>query len=158
MTDEPEPRTDHPLVGGPSRARIFWRGLTARCPICGSAKIVRRYFSLVPRCPRCGLRFSRLEGHWSGDIGINTIVTFSLLYGVLLGGTLAMWGDVNIAALAITAGVVTVVFPIAFIPVAKTLWTAIDCMMRPVSADEIDPDYRRTLAPTAGSTGRPGHP
>jgi hypothetical protein len=92
---------------------------------------------MVERCPGCGLRFRRLEGHWSGDIGINTIVTFSLLWLVLVGGTLAMWGHVNIVALAIAAAFVTFVFPLLFMPFAKTLWVAVDVIMRPVEPDEL---------------------
>ena len=93
-------------------------------------------------CPRCGLRFTRLEGQWSGDIGINTIVTFSLLYVVLLGGTLLMWGDVRVGLLAVIAAVVVLVFPVLFVPVAKTLWLAIDLVMRPIQPDEVDPAWR----------------
>jgi len=94
---------------------------------------------MVERCPGCGLRFRRLEGHWSGDIGINTIVTFSLLWVVLVGGTVAMWGHINVAALAVAAVCVTFIFPILFVPFAKTLWVAVDVIMRPVEPTELEP-------------------
>jgi hypothetical protein len=94
---------------------------------------------MVERCPRCGLRFRRLEGHWSGDIGINTIVTFSLLWLVLIVGTLVMWGHINYWALGLSAGFVTFVFPIMFVPFARTLWVAVDVVMRPVQAEELEP-------------------
>jgi uncharacterized protein (DUF983 family) len=125
----------------PSRARLFGRALTRRCPVCGSRGIYRGYFRLRERCPRCGLRFERLAGHWSGDIGINTIVSFALLWAVLLGGTLVMWGNLNVAALVIAATLAAVVFPVLFVPFAKALWVAIDLTMRPLSADELDPGY-----------------
>jgi hypothetical protein len=92
---------------------------------------------MVERCPGCGLRFRRLEGHWSGDIGINTVVTFALLWLVMLGGTLVTWGHVNYVAIGITAGLVVFVFPVFFMPFAKTLWVAIDVIMRPVEVDEL---------------------
>jgi uncharacterized protein (DUF983 family) len=148
---EPAGPAHEPDAGGwasPSPGRVLWRGLTRRCPVCGATRIFRNYFTLLPRCPRCGLRFRRLEGHWSGDIGINTIVSFTLLFFVLLGGTLLMWGDLNVMALAIAATAVTLVFPVAFVPVAKTLWTAIDVMMRPVEPDELDPGYLAGLRRT----------
>jgi len=106
--------------------------------MCGETRVTRGYFRLKPACPRCGLRFTRLEGQWSGDIGINTIVTFTLLYVVLLGGTLLMWGDVRVGLLAALSAAVVLVFPVLFVPFAKTLWLAIDLAMRPVQADEID--------------------
>ena len=120
----------------PSRMRLLVRGLTGRCPICGETRIRQGYFRLKETCPRCGLRFTRLEGQWSGDIGINTIVTFTLLYLVLVGGTLVMWGDIRVGTLAVVATLVVLVFPVAFVPFAKTLWLAIDLIMRPVQADE----------------------
>jgi uncharacterized protein (DUF983 family) len=134
---------------GPGRLRLLLRGLTRRCPVCGELHIFSGYFRLKPSCPRCGLTFNRLEGQWSGDIGINTIVSFSLLYVVLLGGTLLMWGAVNVRVLASVAAAVVLVFPVLFVPFAKTLWLAIDLVMRPVQADEVAVSYRRT-APRSG--------
>ena len=34
-------------------------------------------------CHRCGLTFERIEGHWIGAIGINTIVSFGILLASL---------------------------------------------------------------------------
>ena len=129
-TQEPS-RTPAPLA--------LWRGVTKRCAYCGSGHLFRRWFTMVERCPRCGLGFRRLEGHWSGDIGINTIATFSLLWLVLIGGTLAMWGHINYVGLGVAAALVTFVFPVLFVPFAKTLWVAIDVIMRPVHPDELAP-------------------
>jgi uncharacterized protein (DUF983 family) len=114
--------------------------------VCGERRIFAGYFRLRERCPRCGLRFARLEGQWSGDIGINTIVTFSLLYLVLLGGTLVMWGHLNVVALAVAAAFVTLVFPVLFVPVAKTLWVAVDLAMRPLEPGELSADYEASGA------------
>jgi uncharacterized protein (DUF983 family) len=133
---------------GPSRMRLLLRGLSRRCPVCGETRIRQGYFRLKESCPRCGLRFTRLDGQWSGDIGINTIVTFSLLYVVLLGGTLLMWGDLKVGLLAGAAAGVVLVFPVLFVPVAKTLWLAIDLIMRPPQPDEFEvPVDRNGSAP-----------
>jgi uncharacterized protein (DUF983 family) len=121
------------------------RGLIRRCPVCAERAIFTGYFRLRETCPRCGLRFARLEGHWSGDIGINTIISFTLLYVVLLGGTLVMWGDVNVALLGALTATVAVVFPIAFVPFAKTLWVAIDLAMRPLEPGEINENHREDV-------------
>jgi uncharacterized protein (DUF983 family) len=130
------------------------RGLTKRCAHCGSGHLFRRYFQMVERCPRCGLRFHRQEGQWSGDIGANTIVTFGLLWAVLVIGSLLTWNDPNIALLAALAVLVVVAVPPFFVPYAKTLWLAVDVLMRPVEPDELvgdEPD-RPGGAPTGTSS------
>lgn len=129
--------------GGPTRPpalRTLLRGLSKRCPNCGSGHLFRRYFTMVERCPRCGLRFHRQEGQWSGDIGANTIVTFFLLWVVLVIGSLVTWNDPNLALLAGLSLAIVVVFPAFFVPHAKTLWVAVDILMRPVEPDELDPE------------------
>lgn len=124
----------------PPFVRTMARGLTKRCANCGSGHLFRRYFQMVDRCPGCGLRFHRQEGQWSGDIGANTIVTFGLLWVVLVIGSLLTWNDPNVALLAVLAVVVVVAFPPFFVPYAKTLWLAVDVLMRPVEPDElVDP-------------------
>jgi uncharacterized protein (DUF983 family) len=130
-------RTRGPLAPNPpSRGKMFARGLVRHCPWCGSGHLFHAYFKLDHHCPRCGLRFQRLEGQWSGDIGINTIVTFGLLYVTLMVGVIAFWGRINITALAVSGAFIVFVFPALFVPFAKTLWLAIDLMMRPAEADE----------------------
>lgn len=125
-----------PAPNAPTRGRMFARGLVRHCPWCGSGHLFRRYFSLKDDCPRCGLRFQRLDGQWSGDIGINTVVTFGLLYVTLMFGVIVFWNRINIAALAVSGALIVTVFPALFVPFAKTLWLAIDLMMRPAEIDE----------------------
>ena len=141
----------------PTRVRLFRRGLVRHCPVCGSGHLFEHYFKLKPQCPHCGLRFQRLEGQWSGDIGINTIVTFGLLYVVLMVGVIGFGGRVNVGALAAVGIAVVLVFPVAFVPFAKTLWLAIDLMMRPVEAAEFASDAAATpdRSSVAGSAPRP---
>lgn len=127
-------------VGGPQRpplVRTMVRGLTKRCANCGSGHLFRGYFTMVERCPRCGLKFHRQEGQWSGDIGANTIVTFAILWVVLVIGTLLTWNDPKLPLLAGLAVLVVVAFPPFFVPYAKTLWVAVDVLMRPVEPDEL---------------------
>lgn len=93
------------------------------------------------RCPRCGLRFERIEGHWSGDLGINTIVSFGALFLTLVIGFAVTYPDVPGVLLFACAIAVAVVVPLAFFPFSKTLWLAIDLMMRPLEPGEVDPVY-----------------
>jgi uncharacterized protein (DUF983 family) len=126
----------------PSPRRLWWRGLTRRCPVCGQGHLFRRWFTMIERCPRCGLRFERTEGHWTGDLGINTIVSFGALLIVLLGGFLISYPDTSAAALLAASAVTAVVAPIAFFPFSKTIWLAIDLQLRPPEDDEVSEPYR----------------
>jgi hypothetical protein len=98
-----------------------------------------RWFDLVEDCPRCGLHFERIEGHWMGAIGLNTVLAFAVLLFVVVGGLIVTGasGDWKpIVAALVTAGVV----PIILSPTCRTLWTAIDIAMRPLGEDEVDWD------------------
>ena len=97
---------------------------------------------MVERCPRCGLRFERIEGHWSGDLGINTIVSFGALFLTLIVGFAVTYPDVPGVALFLAAVGVAAVVPLVFFPFSKTIWLAIDLIMRPLEPDEVKPEYR----------------
>ncbi|HZM41533.1 MAG TPA: hypothetical protein VFB94_20590, partial [Acidimicrobiales bacterium] len=76
-SDEPQPLTI-PL--------LLRRGLALRCPLCGSGGLFRHWFTIVERCPRCGFRLERIEGHWLGALGMNTTVSFAaVLVAVIVG-------------------------------------------------------------------------
>ena len=92
---------------------------------------------MVDRCPRCTLRFERVEGHWIGAIGLNTMVSFAALLIVVAGGTALTAPTVPLAPLMTVAVGTSLVFPIVFQPVSRTLWTAIDLSIRPLESDEL---------------------
>jgi len=119
------------------RGRAMGRGLLRRCPRCGAGGLFHRWFTMVDRCPRCGLRFERIEGHWLGAIALNTVVTEAVFGVVLVGMILATWPDPP-WGLILGAGVTAnIAVPLVFYPVSKTLWTAIDLVMRPMELDEL---------------------
>ena len=96
---------------------------------------------MAERCPRCGLRFERVEGHWTGALGINTIVSFGSLLLVMLIIFLTTQPDVPAGLLLGMALVVAIVVPVAFFPLSKTLWLAIDLQMRPPGPAEVDESF-----------------
>jgi uncharacterized protein (DUF983 family) len=114
------------------------RGLTRRCPACGAGGIFRAHFSMRDRCPRCGLVFERIEGQWLGSLGINTMLTFALLFVVTVSGVFATAPDVAVTPLVLAALAIAIVFPTAFFPYSRTFWLAIDLLMRPPTTDELD--------------------
>lgn len=91
---------------------------------------------MAERCPTCGFTFERIEGHWLGALGMNTIVSFAALFVVLLAGFVITYPDFPVGTL-IGVGVATaIIAPLAFFPVSRTLWTAIDLLMRPLDDRE----------------------
>jgi uncharacterized protein (DUF983 family) len=126
---------------------MLWRGITKRCPVCGSGGLFRRWFTIVDNCPRCGFRLERIEGHWIGALGMNTVVSFgAVLVAVVVTFVVTYSDDSAVAAVAAIV-VVAVVVPLVFYPVSKTLWSAIDLAMRPLEPDDdVDP---RWLPPTS---------
>jgi hypothetical protein len=97
---------------------------------------------MLERCPRCGLRFQRIEGHWTGDLGINTIVSFAALFVTLVVGIVLTYPNIPGVALFAAAVGVAVLVPLVFYPFSKTIWVAVDLMMRPLEPDELPPARR----------------
>lgn len=121
----------------PSAARTLLRGLARRCPRCGSSRVFRRWLWMVERCPGCGLRFSRVSGHWTGAVGLNLFVTEAAFAAVLLAALVATWPDPPYGWILVAGLATTVVVPLVAHPFTKTVWTAIDLLMRPLELDEI---------------------
>ena len=122
-------------------SRIVLRGLLRRCPTCGGGRLFRRWFVMVDRCPTCDLQFERIEGHWIGSLGINTTVIMATMLIVLLSVTLIAYPSSPTTALLITEISIALFGPFLFFPSSRTLWTAIDVLMRPLRFGEIDPRF-----------------
>jgi uncharacterized protein (DUF983 family) len=116
--------------------RLLWRGVTKRCPVCAERHLFRRWFSMVDTCPRCGLRFEREQGGFIGAIGMNTIVSFFAMLVVLVTSFVATYPDPPVTPILIAVVSVAVIMPLAFFPVSKTLWVAVDLAMRPLEPGE----------------------
>ena len=122
--------------------RLLSRGLRRRCPLCGGGQLFETFFRVRPRCPRCNFPIHREEGHWLGAIGINTIVTFTLLFLTMVTSFLLTIEDRRAAAVLVPSFLVAGLVPVLFFGTSHTLWSAIDLAMRPVEpADDIDPRY-----------------
>ena len=125
----------------PRPSRLYGRALRKRCPVCGQGHLFRHWTTMIERCPRCGLRFERVEGHWTGALGINTVVSFGSLLLVMLVIFWTTQPDVPAGFLLGSALMVALVVPVAFFPLSKTLWLAIDLQMRPPGPDEVHPPF-----------------
>ncbi len=126
---------------GVSNLRLLGRGLAVSCPVCGSRGTHASFTKMKDRCDVCTLRFERIEGHSIGYVGINTIVTFAVVFLVLIAGTFLTAPDIPTVALTVAAVIPAVAIPILFAPSSHTLWTAIDLIMRPLEPGEVDPRF-----------------
>lgn len=100
-------------------------------------------------CHRCGLRFEREEGYWVGALIINTTVTFGTFLVVFVGGILITWPEVPWVVIGVITVVANGAIPIAFYPVSKTLWMALELGWHPLEDGEIEAASARTSAPSA---------
>lgn len=124
-----------PLTTG----RLLRRGLTRRCPLCGAGGSFTSYFSMRERCPRCNLRFDRIDGQRAGALGMNTIVTFGMLAVVVVGGLVLTYPEFDLSILLPAAVAVALLVPVLFYPFSRTLWNSIDLAMRPIEpGDDVD--------------------
>ena len=122
----------------PSRATLLKRGLLVQCPACGGRGNFPGFFSMREQCGACGLTFERIAGHWTGAIGISIILSFPALAIVMVGGLIATAPDFKVWSIIIAGVCVGIFFPILIFPLTRTLWTALDIMMRPLRPDEVD--------------------
>lgn len=74
----------------------------------------------------------------TGDIGVNTVVSFAVLFVVLLTGALTTGGRDGIGLFIAIGLAVTLLFPLWFFPRSKTLWLAIDLTTTPPTQDEFE--------------------
>lgn len=130
MSPEPEKQ--------PSTRRLLGRGLVRACPACGAFKQFRWWLKMNEQCHRCGLTFERIEGHWIGAIGMNTIVSFGILLLSLVVSFVVTFPDFPVVPLMVWHTLLAVLVPILFFPFSRTLWTAIDIAMRPLEPHEVD--------------------
>ena len=115
------------------------RGLFGRCPVCGSRHLFRRWFTMTERCPDCSLLFERVDGHWIGAIGVNTVVVMGLMLIVLFATTMLTYPDPIPFALLGVEVAIAGLGPLIFFPASRTLWSAMDLLMRPLKFGEVDP-------------------
>jgi uncharacterized protein (DUF983 family) len=124
----------------PPLLTLLARALRGQCPNCGVGRVMRSWFTINQRCAACGLRFERggeeEHDYWLGAYTLNFIVTELVLAVALLIALRATWPDPPWKLLLVGGGVLMVVTPIAFYPVSKALWLAIDLVFRPAQAED----------------------
>ena len=113
------------------------RGFTRSCPRCGQGKIFASFFRLRTNCPRCGFRFEREEGYWTGAMIVNIAVCelwFAILFVTAIVATLP---DIAWLPLLGVALVTNGILPVAFYPWSKTIWMALDVYLHRDTGDDL---------------------
>jgi uncharacterized protein (DUF983 family) len=137
QTPQPGPDSGS-LYQTPRWRTLMFRGATRACPACGKRGLFGWKVTIVEDCPRCGLHFERIEGHWIGAIGMNTIFSFFMIMLTLIVGLVSTFPDFPVKELVLFSVAVAIIHPILFQPTAQTLWSAVDMLMRKLEPNEVD--------------------
>ncbi len=122
-----------------SPRRMLLRGAAKRCAVCGGGRLFRRWFDMADRCPTCGYRFEREEGFFLGAYVMNLAIAQGLVILLAVVPAIVLLdGDPSASLRPVVAGglVGAVLAPLFFYPWSKTLWVAIELIMRPLPASE----------------------
>ena len=128
----------------PGPVRSVARALIRRCPWCGQGRLFRRWFRIVERCPRCGLRFEREEGAFLGAMALNYGVAGLVFMALLIGWMVVDSPDVRVVPLVVTCMIVTAAVVLLFYPFSKTLWAAVDLLLNRMDRGDAE-SFRRPL-------------
>jgi uncharacterized protein (DUF983 family) len=120
-------------------ARDFSRALLLRCPNCGSGKVLKSWFTLQHRCAKCGIRLERGEtdDYFLGGMFFNIMLAELLFALVLLIVVIAMWPNVPWAGVEYSLIIAMIAAPIVLYPVSRLMWLALDLLLRPPDAAEM---------------------
>lgn len=94
-------------------------------------------------CHQCGLEFEREDGYWVGAVIVNTTVTFATFVGLFVLLVVATWPDVPWGTVMGVSVVANVAIPVAFYPVSKSVWLALEMYWHPLEPEEIAAASRR---------------
>jgi uncharacterized protein (DUF983 family) len=132
------PTGEYEELSASRAARLFARGLTLRCPHCGSGDLLESWFRFRPKCRGCGLRTDRgEEDFFLGGMMWNIVLAEGalLVCAVLVG--IATWPDVPWLLLQWGGVALMAAVPFLFYPLSLTVWLASDILIRPVTAEEL---------------------
>ena len=122
-----------------SPRRMLLRGGARRCALCGGGRLFPSWFRMADRCPTCGYYFEREEGFFLGAYVMNLVIAQALVVLLAVVPTIVLLNANPHASLrpVVLGGFLgAVVAPMFFYPWSKTLWVAIELIMRPLDQPE----------------------
>jgi uncharacterized protein (DUF983 family) len=107
------------------------RALRLRCPNCGRDGQLKSWLKVKPHCESCGLRFDRGEhDYFIGAYTLNLIVSELIVVTVFVAAIFMTYPDVPWTALMWGLVPLAVVAPAAMLPLARSVWLALDIRLR----------------------------
>ena len=113
-------------AAGGGWTRALGRGLRGRCPRCGAGRLTERWFRLRPSCPRCGLTTAPDEGSWTGAVVVDFALTGAVFIVTLIALVALTAPRVPVGTLLAILVPVSALAPLAFLPVSRTIWVALE--------------------------------
>lgn len=133
--------TDHAVQSRPRPAQAIGRALLLHCPNCGSGGIIKSWFALEDRCPRCNLKLGRGEADYFLGAYVLSLVALELIFAVTFVVVLVVtwpsppWRLIQWGGAFLMLAAALIVYPFA-----KTLWLAADLIFRPAGTMEMRDD------------------
>ena len=119
--------------------RMLLRGAAKRCPACGRGRLFTGWFRMADRCPTCAYRFEREEGFFLGAYVMNLVIAQGLVILLAVVPAIVLFNtdpDASLKPIVAGGALAAVVAPFFFYPWSKTLWVAVELIMRPLHASE----------------------
>jgi uncharacterized protein (DUF983 family) len=120
-----------------SRPGLFLKAAALRCPQCGSAGVITRWFWAPDDCPGCGI--SLIRGNRVGAYILNLVVAELVVMGLILTVVVSSWPTPPWELLGWLAPALAVTSPLVFYPFAKLLFVALDLAVHPGAVRDEDP-------------------
>jgi len=132
------------------------RGLTKRCAVCGGGHLFDGWFRMKARCPRCDHKFEREEGFFLGAYTVNLAIAEGLLLILAIVPLIVLLDadpDMSVWPILVTGLAAAIAAPLVFYPFSRTIWSAIDLVLRP--PDRTEPSDRHNWPSTGSPSGSP---
>jgi len=84
----------------------------------------------------------RQVGSFIGGVGLNTIVAFLVLFGIIVIGFVATGGEASVGKILIPAVVASLVVPLLFYARSRLLWVALELIWWPLEPNEMQASTR----------------
>jgi uncharacterized protein (DUF983 family) len=113
------------------------RALRLSCPNCGKSGQLKSWLKVKPNCENCGLRFDRGEhDYFIGAYTLNLIAAELIVVIAFVIGMLFTWPGVPWNGLMWGLLPLAILAPIITLPLARSIWLALDLVFRPGEPDD----------------------
>lgn len=92
---------------------------------------------MLPNCPGCGFRLERGErGYWLGAYFLNLMLVETVFVALICGVLIVTWPTPPWAQLQAVSILAMLGAPVLCFPFSKTLFLAVDLLIRPAEAED----------------------